>query len=114
MPRAGADAAAAGRRSRGHLRGATGRRRCCHGHSGRHAAQAGRRAEVNATRTFRIAAIPADGVGQEVVAAGRQVLDALAAGSDGAFAFDWQEFGWGCGYYARTGRMMDDDGLTVL
>lgn len=36
---------------------------------------------MNATRRFRIAAIPADGVGQEVVAAGRQVLDALAAGS---------------------------------
>ena len=69
---------------------------------------------MSATRRFRIAAIPADGVGREVVAAGREVLDALAAGSDGAFAFDWQEFGWGCGYYARTGRMMADDGLTVL
>ena len=42
------------------------------------------------------------------------VLDALAAGSGGAFAFDWQEFGWGCEYYARTGRMMAEDGLAVL
>jgi tartrate dehydrogenase/decarboxylase/D-malate dehydrogenase len=55
---------------------------------------------VSTTRRFRIAAIPADGVGKEVVAAGREVLDALAAGSSGAFAFDWQEFGWGCEYYA--------------
>ncbi len=69
---------------------------------------------MSAARTFRIAAIPADGVGQEVVAAGREVLDALAAGSGGAFAFGWQEFGWGCGYYARTGRMMAEDGLAVL
>ena len=69
---------------------------------------------MSAARRFRIAAIPADGVGREVVAAGREVLDALAAGSGGAFAFDWQEFGWGCEYYARTGRMMADDGLTVL
>jgi tartrate dehydrogenase/decarboxylase / D-malate dehydrogenase len=48
-----------------------------------------------------------------VVAAGRKVLDALAAGR-GTFAIDWQEFGRGCEYYARTGRMMAEDGLTVL
>nr|WP_206440107.1 tartrate dehydrogenase [Streptomyces scabichelini] len=73
-----------------------------------------RRLLVTATRTFRIAAIPADGVGAEVVAAGRAVLDALAADSQGAFAFDWEEFPWGCGYYERTGKMMDDDGLDRL
>ncbi|MER7080887.1 tartrate dehydrogenase/decarboxylase / D-malate dehydrogenase [Saccharopolyspora kobensis] len=66
------------------------------------------------TSTFKIAAVPADGVGTEVVAAGRAVLDALAAGSGGAFAFDWTEFPWGCGYYERTGRMMDEDGLERL
>ncbi|GGS36269.1 isocitrate/isopropylmalate family dehydrogenase [Streptomyces violaceus] len=65
-------------------------------------------------RTFRIAAVPADGVGREVVAAGRAVLDALAADSGGAFAFEWEEFPWGCGYYERTGRMMDEDGLDRL
>ncbi len=69
---------------------------------------------VSTPRTLRIAAIPADGVGQEVVAAGREVLDALAAGSAGAFAFDWQEFDWGCEYYARTGRMMAADALDQL
>src|SRR5690242_21779314 len=71
-------------------------------------------AETMATRTFSIAAIPADGVGTEVVAAGRAVLDALAAHSGGSFAFDWTEFPWGCGYYEKTGRMMDADGLEVL
>lgn len=65
-------------------------------------------------RTFRIAAIPADGVGKEVVAAGRAVLDALAEDSAGAFAFEWEEFDWGCEYYERTGRMMDEDGLDRL
>jgi tartrate dehydrogenase/decarboxylase/D-malate dehydrogenase len=69
---------------------------------------------MSAPRRFKIAAIPADGVGQEVVAAGRQVLDALAADSAGNFGFDWQEFGWGCAYYARTGRMMAADGLETL
>jgi len=66
------------------------------------------------TRTFRIAAVPADGVGREVVAAGRAVLDPLATDSDGAFAFDWTEFPWGCDYYAETGRMMAEDGLETL
>jgi tartrate dehydrogenase/decarboxylase / D-malate dehydrogenase len=65
-------------------------------------------------RSFRIAAIPADGVGSEVVAAGRAVLDALATASDGALGFDWTEFPWGCGHYEKTGRMMDDDGLEAL
>ncbi|QFU93163.1 tartrate dehydrogenase [Amycolatopsis sp. YIM 10] len=63
-------------------------------------------------KTFRIAAIPADGVGREVVAAGRDVLDGLASGGD--FAFDWTEFDWGCDYYHRTGRMMAEDGLDQL
>jgi tartrate dehydrogenase/decarboxylase/D-malate dehydrogenase len=62
------------------------------------------------TQRFRIAAIPADGVGKEVVAAGLRVLDALAANSGGAFAFDVDEFPWGSEYYAKTGKMMDDDG----
>jgi tartrate dehydrogenase/decarboxylase / D-malate dehydrogenase len=69
---------------------------------------------MSAARRFRIAAIPGDGIGQEVVAAGREVLDTLAAGSGGELGFDWQEFGWGCEYYARTGRMMAADGLETL
>ena len=43
-----------------------------------------------AEQTFKIAAIPADGVGKEVVAAGRRVLDTLAAHSQGKFAFVWE------------------------
>lgn len=60
---------------------------------------------------FTIAAIPADGVGQEVVESGRQVLDAMAAASHGRFAFEWQEYDWGSDYYARHGVMMPNDGL---
>ena len=67
---------------------------------------------------YRIAAIPADGVGKEVIAAGRRVLDALAdqmAGStEGAFGFEWSEFPWGSEYYAQHGRMMAPDGLELL
>jgi tartrate dehydrogenase/decarboxylase/D-malate dehydrogenase len=66
------------------------------------------------TQTFRIAAIPADGVGVEVVAAGRTLLDALAAESNGRFAFDWTEFPGGSDYYAEHGKMMAEDGLDQL
>jgi tartrate dehydrogenase/decarboxylase/D-malate dehydrogenase len=64
---------------------------------------------VTTPRTFRIAVIPGDGVGPEVVAAGRTVLDAL-----GTATFEWEEFPWGCDYYARTGAMMAGDGLERL
>lgn len=65
-------------------------------------------------KIFKIAAIPADGVGKEVVAAGRKVLDTLAGQSQGRFAFEWTEFPWGCEYYEQTGRMMAADGLQTL
>ena len=70
-------------------------------------------------RIYRIAAIPADGVGKEVIAAGRRVLDALAcqsaAGRDEPrFGFDWTDFPWGSEYYAQHGLMMDPDGLQRL
>ncbi|MDQ0865362.1 tartrate dehydrogenase [Arthrobacter globiformis] len=69
---------------------------------------------MSANQTFSIALIPADGVGKEVVSAGRRVLDALAENSGGKFAFQWTEFPWGCGYYEKTGQMMDPNGLEVL
>jgi tartrate dehydrogenase/decarboxylase / D-malate dehydrogenase len=69
---------------------------------------------MSETQTFRIGAIPGDGVGAEVVAAGRQVLDALAADSGGRFSFDWRAFPWGSDFHARTGLMMDEDGLDQL
>lgn len=63
--------------------------------------------------THRIASIPADGVGVEVVEAGRHVLDAVAAAA-GDFSFEWTEFDWGSEYFAEHGRMMPADGLDTL
>jgi tartrate dehydrogenase/decarboxylase/D-malate dehydrogenase len=65
-------------------------------------------------RTFKIAVIPGDGIGNEVVPEGLQVLDKLAAASGGALAFSYESFPWGCEYYLGTGKMMDDDGLSRL
>ena len=69
---------------------------------------------MTATQNFRIAAIPADGVGLEVVEAGRAVLDSLAGSSGGRFSFEWKDFPWGSEYYAEHGKMMADDGLEEL
>jgi tartrate dehydrogenase/decarboxylase/D-malate dehydrogenase len=69
---------------------------------------------MDETKVFRIASIPADGVGKEVVAAGRRVMDSLAEQSGGKFGFSWSEFPWGCEYYAEHGVMMDPKGLEIL
>ena len=62
--------------------------------------------------TYRIAVIPGDGIGQEVIPAACRLLDA-AAGPRG-FALNYASFPWSCEYYTRTGHMMPDDGLDQL
>ena len=64
-------------------------------------------------KTYRIATIPGDGIGKEVVPAGRRVLEALAA-ADGALRFEFEDFGWGGDYYRAHGAMMPEDGLNAL
>jgi len=64
-------------------------------------------------KRYRIATIPGDGIGKEVVPAGRQVLEALA-GRDNGPAFEFEDFGWGGDYYRSHGVMMPADGLDAL
>ena len=64
-------------------------------------------------RTHKIAAIPADGIGKEVIPAGLRVLQALAERS-GDFRLDVTDFPWGTDYYRETGKMMAEDGLETL
>lgn len=64
-------------------------------------------------KTYAIASIPGDGIGKEVVPAGRQVLEALA-GTSSKFRFDFETFDWGGDYYRTHGVMMPDDGLDAL
>src|SRR5438093_10508149 len=60
----------------------------------------------------RIAVIPGDGIGKEVVPEGMSVLE--AAGRRFGFEFEWEAFDWSCEVYTRTGRMMPEDGLEQL
>ncbi|MGC1252220.1 MAG: isocitrate/isopropylmalate family dehydrogenase, partial [Xanthobacteraceae bacterium] len=55
-------------------------------------------------KTYKIAAIPGDGIGTEVVAAGVEALHALAK-REGRFQFKVDVFDWGGDYYKKHGRM---------
>ena len=62
-------------------------------------------------KTYRIALVPGDGIGKEVVPAGRQVLETLAGA---AFRCDFESFDWGGDYYRQHGEMMPESGLAAL
>ena len=64
------------------------------------------------SKRYRIAVIPGDGIGPEVVPEGMRVMDAAA--SRYGFAFEWDSFTWSCETYHATGRMMPEDGLDQI
>jgi len=63
-------------------------------------------------QTFKIAVIPGDGIGGEVVPEGIRVVDAVAARF--GLRFEWEQFPWSCEYYRATGAMMPPDGLAQI
>ncbi len=62
--------------------------------------------------SYRIAVLPGDGIGKEVVPEGIRVLE--AAGRRFDIKFGWDTFPWSCETYKRTGRMMPEDGIDQL
>ena len=64
-------------------------------------------------RTHRIASVPADGIGPEVIEAGLEVLDALTS-RDLGFELKIDRYDWGSNYYRRHGVFMPPDGLAWL
>jgi tartrate dehydrogenase/decarboxylase/D-malate dehydrogenase len=58
---------------------------------------------------LRIAVIPGDGIGKEVVPEGIRVLEATAAKH--GLRFQWDTFPWSCEHFLEHGRMMPEDGL---
>ena len=61
----------------------------------------------------KIAVIPGDGIGPEVIGEGVRVLQKVAD-LDGNFSFEFTHFPWGCEYYLKHGRMMAEDGIEQL
>ena len=64
------------------------------------------------THSYKIANIPGDGIGKEVLPEGVRVLE--RAGKLFGFSFDWTDLPWSCEYYSQTGKMMPDDGLDIM
>jgi len=65
-----------------------------------------------AQKKYKIAVIPGDGIGREVVPEGIRVLE--AAGRRYGIDFSWTHFDWSCETYLSTSRMMPVDGLEQL
>src|SRR5579885_823060 len=63
-------------------------------------------------KSYKIAAIPGDGIGREVVPEGLRVLEAAARHH--GFALAVTEYDWSCERFAKTGRMMPEDGIAQL
>lgn len=61
---------------------------------------------------YKIASIPGDGIGTEVIPVGQRAADAAAAKH--GFSIQWTEFDWSCERYAETGKMMPDDGVETM
>ncbi|MBR0385792.1 MAG: tartrate dehydrogenase [Erysipelotrichaceae bacterium] len=64
-------------------------------------------------KNYRIAVIPGDGIGPEVMTEAVRTLECVSR-LDGSFTFEFTAFPWGCQYYLQTGKMMPDDGLETL
>ena len=64
-------------------------------------------------KRYKIASIPGDGIGVEVIGAGLRVLDILAE-RDGRFGLDVTSFDWGSDRYRREGALMPVDGAEAL
>lgn len=63
-------------------------------------------------KTYRIAVIPGDGIGPEIVPAGMEVLEKVTA--DSGFGLSVEAFPWGAGYYCDHGEFLPEDGLDTL
>ncbi len=63
-------------------------------------------------KRFKIAVIPGDGIGHEVVPEGMRAL--AAAGKKFGLSYDFKHLDWSCERFAKTGRMMPVDGIEQL
>ncbi len=64
------------------------------------------------SRVVKLAVIPGDGIGPEVIAEAEKVLDAVTAGSD--VTFDRTRFSLGAAHYLETGDTLTDDDLAAI
>lgn len=63
-------------------------------------------------KKYKVAVIPGDGIGPEVLAEGKKVLTAVAEMAN--FEVEYDDYPWGCEYYLKTGEMMPENALDIL
>lgn len=68
---------------------------------------------MSSIKSYRIASIPGDGIGPEVVSATIQVVEKLAK-TLGTFDINFDHIPWGTAYYKETGKYVSDDCLDTL
>jgi isocitrate/isopropylmalate dehydrogenase len=78
-----------------------------------HLEQASFVAPPNRSHNYRIASIPGDGIGPEVVSAAIEVVEKLAK-TLRTFAIEFTHIPWGTDYYKKYGRYVDEDVLNIL
>ena len=62
---------------------------------------------------YKIAVIPGDGIGTEVISSGVEVLKALSK-VESNLPIEFTEFDWGSDHYRKHGVMMPEDGVEEL
>jgi tartrate dehydrogenase/decarboxylase/D-malate dehydrogenase len=67
---------------------------------------------AQSNRRYKIALVPGDGIGKEVVPEGMRVLEAAARRF--GFALESTGYDWSCDRFTKTGKMMPDDGIEQL
>ena len=63
-------------------------------------------------KSYKVAVIPGDGIGVEVVKSSIEVLNKLQEGKN--FKLEFNEFDWSSEYYFKHGKMMPEDGIKQL
>lgn len=67
---------------------------------------------MSTARVYKIAVIAGDGIGKEVIPAGKEALTSATRSS--GVSLEFTDLPWGCDYYSSHGRMMDADGFERL
>ena len=63
-------------------------------------------------KTYKIPTIAGDGVGPEILAEGKKVLE--TAGERYGFAIEWKDYPYGAEHYLKTGELISEDALKEL
>ncbi len=62
--------------------------------------------------TYRIASVPGDGIGKEIIPEGKKVVEAAA--DKYSFSVEWTDYPFGSDHYLKTGEVLTDDSVKEI